>query len=151
MVKAPKNGKLRSVQHDDVIYTEINYICSLDICIKYLSRLNQVSPSLQWDPMRKGRGVSTFFIFCDATDHYTGKISLQHNTGGSSLWLGLILDHNYRRNNLYRWCIIMDYTLKSFPIKSLWGSTAGFNLERCIVSKNSLLCNCGPRLILVKG
>ena len=60
--KSTKNVKLMSVQHEDVIYTEITYICSLDICIKYLSRLNQVSPSLQWDSMRKGRGVSTFWF-----------------------------------------------------------------------------------------
>ena len=54
MVKAP-TGKLRIVQHEDVIYTE-------RICIKYQSRLNQGSPSLQWDSMRKG-GVCPYFYF----------------------------------------------------------------------------------------
>jgi len=53
--KETKNGKLRSVQHEDVIYTE-------GICIKYQSRLNKGSTSLEWDSMRKG-GVCPHFNF----------------------------------------------------------------------------------------
>ena len=55
VLKASKNGKLRSVQREDVIYTE-------GICIKYQSRLNKGSTSLEWDSMRKG-GVCPHFNF----------------------------------------------------------------------------------------
>ena len=80
--KETKNGKLRSVQHEDVIYTE-------RICIKYQSRLNQGSLSLQWDSMTKGGGVSTFLflvvllIIRQVRNHY------------STTWEELALNWNY--------------------------------------------------------
>ena len=78
MLKASKNGKLRSVQREDVIYTE-------GICIKYQSRLNKGSTSLEWDSMRKGGGSVHILISCDATDHQTDEKSTQNNRGGTGL------------------------------------------------------------------